>query len=249
MFTIVAFSESQDSAGVLVKVAGVEDAHVRVNGDNIVVPDQLTFLSAILALGEDITQAQMESPSLRRMFLLDLALLAESLLPGDKPQFNDRFDSPLKLDAGEHIRFLASEDDAAAEDETGIVFLSDGPQAPISGDISTVRATATNATGAFVWKNASISFSQTLPAGRYALVGCRAQSTVLIATRFVFVGGTWRPGVIGVNAVGEEELKIFRNGALGVYGEFEHDQPPTIDSIGTALNDTITLHLDLIKVA
>ena len=41
-FSLICYSESQDTSGVLANVAAVTDPHVRVIGDDVVVPDDIS---------------------------------------------------------------------------------------------------------------------------------------------------------------------------------------------------------------
>ncbi len=65
MFTTVAYSESQDSAA-LVNIAALADPHVRVNGDDVLVPRGLNFLLGWYFLGANFVQARIDSPTRRR---------------------------------------------------------------------------------------------------------------------------------------------------------------------------------------
>jgi hypothetical protein len=249
MFTTVAYVKSQDTGGVLTNVAAIADQHVRVSGDDVIVPDDLPFLCGAYAGGTTITGARISSPALRRTLLLDVSPLnvgAEPLSP--TPLFN-AFYSPLPLDADEALNALVAEGATGAEYEEVVVFLGDGAQSPVSGDIYTVRATGSTTLTAYAWSNVPLTFAQTLPAGRYQLVGLRAISAGAIAARCVFVGGTWRPGCIACDAESDLTPDIFRRGALGVWGEFEHNTPPTIDFLSISADTSEVVYLDLIKVA
>ena len=249
MFTMIGYSESQDTGGNLAYVAGLADQHVRVEGDNIVVPDEMPYLCGVLAVGATITQARIESPSLRRTLLLDLPEVNVAAEPVFPCPWSDLFRNPIPLDAFEPLRALVAEGATGAERETVIIWLGDGPQASVGGEIYTVRATSNTTLAQYVWTNGALTFDQTLPAGRYQVVGMRAESTGLIAARLVFVGLPWRPGVIGCDAAGDHIPPLFRRGALGVWGEFAHDQPPTVDFLSVSADTSEEVWLDLIKVA
>ncbi|GAI92334.1 unnamed protein product, partial [marine sediment metagenome] len=92
-------------------------------------------------------------------------------------------------------------------------------------------------------------FAQTLPAGRYAVVGMRAQLQENVASRLVFPDTSPRPGVMGRSRYYELDLPEMRYGGLGNWGEFEHDAPPTIDILATAATELPHyIILDLIQV-
>ena len=247
MFTLIGYNETFTGAATLDPVTPIADAHVRVEGNNIVVPGGLNHLLGVYGLGSVLTGVRIDSPSLRRTLLLDVEPIDTGSEPASYPPLFNMFYAPLPLDEFEPIRFLASVSGAGTA--TGLVWLGDGPQSPVAGDIFTARATAgvTCTTGA--WSNGALTFDQTLPAGRYQVVGMRAYGAGLAAARLVFVGGTWRPGCIGFDGYNDVENDVFRRGKLGVWGEFAHDQPPTVDFLAVASTSSEVVYLDLIKVA
>ena len=249
MFTLVGYTESQDTSGNLTYVAALADQHVRVEADNIVVPAGMANLLGACALGATLSRAQVETPSMRRTLLLDLAGLNIGAEPVFPLAYHQGFYNPIPLDEFEPMRALVAETAEGAEREFVLVWLGDGPQAPVTGDIYTVRATSTQTLVANTWTNGALTLAQTLPSGRYQVVGFHAVSAGLIAARLVFVGGTWRPGVIGADSQADGIPDLFRRGALGVWGEFAHDQPPTVDFLSVSADEAETVHLDLIKVA
>lgn len=249
MFTLLAYSESQDTGGTLSYVAGLADQHVRVEDDNIVVPAGMAYLLGAYALGTSITKAQVESPSLRRTLLLDLPYIDRgSTTPSSPHYLNSFFYNPIPLEEFEILRVLVAEDATGAERETVLVWIGDGAQSTVSGEFYTVEASSSTTLNAYEWTNGALSLSQTLPAGRYQVVGFQARSDGLIAARLVFVGLPWRPGVLGTTAAGQRSHSLFRRGALGIYGEFAHDQPPTVDFLSSTADTSETVWLDLVKV-
>jgi len=247
MFTTIAYSQSQDTGGVLSYVAAVADQHVTVSGNNIVVPPGMNHLLGAFALGATISRARIESPALRRTLLYDVIPINVGAEPSSPTPFRHLFYNPIPLDENEALRALVAETATGAEQETVIVWLGDGAQTPVTGEIYTVLATGAGTLTAYTWTNVSLTLDQTLPAGTYQVVGFRAQSAGLIAARLVFVGGTWRPGCIGYDAASDLEHEVFRRGGLGIWGEFRHDQPPTVDFLSSLADTSQTVWLDLIK--
>jgi len=143
----------------------------------------------------------------------------------------------------------AAEDGAGAQISNALAWLSDGPIAPVTGIMRTVRTTCAITLTAYAWSNGALTFDQTLPAGRYQIVGMRAESTGLIAARLVTPASPWRPGVIGFDAESDVEPDRFRYGRCGVFSEFDHDAPPTVDFLSVSADTAETVHLDLIKIA
>lgn len=246
-FTLVAFLESP-AAATLASINGLADPHVRVEKKNIYIPDALPLLAGYYVLGDGITQARLESPSLRTLANLDVCPYDVGTEPLTSPKMHPLFRSPKALVGSEGLNLKAT----SATDPfrtIGLIWLADAAIAPVTGDIFTVRATATQLLVAETWVNGTISFDQTLPAGRYQVVGMRAKSDGLIAARLVFPGQAWRPGCIGNDDDADIMPAIFRRGALGVWGEFEHDTPPTVDFLSIGTEQAETVWLDLIKIA
>lgn len=249
MFTMVAYSESQDSA-TLANVAALADPHVRVSGDDVVVPQALTYVGGVYGIGVSISRAQLVSPSIRRRYPLEVVPVEIATEPADPVKYLHMFSNPIALDPDESLNFQAAENGSGAQQSTGIVWLCDGATAPITGaEIFTIRATNTTTLTAYTWSNGALTFSDTLPAGEYALVGARGSSAGLIAFRFVFSQYAWRPGAIGMDTVGEVGAPIFRFGALGVWGEFSHNTPPTVDFLSLSADTSQTVDLDLILLS
>lgn len=249
MFTLVGYTESQDSS-TLTNVAALADPHVRVSGDDISVPAGLNYVGGVYAIGGSITRAQLVSPSIRRRYPLEVVPVEVSAEPADPVKYFPLFNNPIQLDPDESLNFQAAENGAGANQSSGFVWLTDGPISPISGaEIFTIRATNTSTLTAYVWTNGALTFNDTLPAGDYALVGARASSAGLIAFRFVFSQYAWRPGAIGMDTVGEVGAPIFRFGALGEWGQFSHNTPPTVDFLSLSADTSQTVDLDLILLS
>lgn len=247
MFTLVAFYECETATRTLDHITGLDDPHVRVSGDDIYVPRDLANLGGCQFIGQYITQAQITSPSLRRLANIDVEPIDTGTEEPAQPKaLYNIFASPRPLEPTEGLR--AKVTTSTAGFPKVLVWFTDGPLAPVTGAIFTVRCTSTTTLAARAWKNVALTFSQTLPTGRYQIVGMRATSTGLIAARLVLTGYSWRPGCVGWDADADVENDVFRSGRLGVWGEFEHDTPPTVDALSVSTDTDLVVHLDLIKV-
>lgn len=247
MFTLVAFSEVQDNAS-LAYITALPDQHVTVDGDDVIVPT-LNKMLGWYAVGPNLTQAQISAPSLRDLILIDVEPLDVASEPSSRPPLHDRFDNPLPLVTNEALNALAAEDGTGATRETMLIWLGDGPVQPISGEIHTLRATGATTLTAGAWTAVPLTLSQQLPAGRYALVGLRAQSAGLIAARAIFPGGIWRPGVIGFDSDADIDPQRFRYGNAGVFGEFQHNTLPQIECLSISADTSQVFHLDIVKIS
>jgi hypothetical protein len=248
-FGTIAWSQSVDTAGVLTPITALADQSVRVSGNDIIVPTGLQNLVAAYGLGVNITRAQLVSPSLRRYLNPEISPVDINTLPTPPIGFMDLTDNPILLDAEEALDANYAENGAGAQRGTIAAWLADGPIEPVSGDIRTVRVTGTTTLVANAWTNAALTFDQSLPAGTYQCVGARFFSTNGQLFRLVFVGGQWRPGGIMMQTAQQDDPDMLRFGRFGVWGEFKHNTPPTVDFLANGADTAETGVLDLIKIA
>ena len=248
MFTTIAWSASVDQVAPAA-IAAVPDPHVRVNVNDIIVPTALNKLVGAYGIGVNLTRAQLVSPSLRRLLNLEVAPFDRLALPVAPFKLHDLRASPIILDGEEALNAFSAEDGSGATRMNMLAWLADDAIVPVGGDIRTVRVTAATTLVAFQWTNGALTFDQSLPAGRYQLVGARFNSAGLLAARCVFPGSPWRPGVVGVALDSNPEGEIYRRGNFGVWGEFMHNTPPTIDFLSASADSAETGELDLIKIA
>lgn len=249
MFHLSAFYQSVDPALALIAINAVREEMLFTNGVDLRVPTQLPNIIGAIGMANDasFTRAQVQSPSLRVLANLDVEPIVAALVLGSPPEQSFWPATPVELTPDEAVNFAVASDPAAAVVHQGLIFLADGPQVPVEGRIFTVRATAAITLAAGLWVNGNLTFSQTLPAGRYQVVGMRARGTNLVAARLVFPEQVARPGVLAVNAVGDLDPYWTRFGRMGVFGEFPHTNPPTLDAFGVTDAAQIVM-LDLLRV-
>jgi len=242
-FTTVAFHKAAASA-TLLPLQPIADQHVTARDNDLTVPE-LNALVAALVFGVAPTQAQIRSPSLRAMILEDIGkTIVTEVCAGAVDALVDRREDPLICEIAEKLNVYTIH----TTDGWALLWLADGPVAPVHGDIRTLRATTGHTTVQDVWTNVALTFDQTLPAGRYQVVGMRAHGTALLAARLVFIGYGWRPGVPAGADINAVEVPQFRKGRFGAFGEFEFDAPPTVDLLGTGVTSVEEIYLDLIQV-
>lgn len=249
MFTLVGYSESQDTAGALTPVAALADTHITRSGDDIIIPE-LNKIVLIKALGATISRARLVSPSLRRVANFEVSPVDIAAEPtSGEYAICDLRNTPIQLMTDEALNAEVVEGAVGAEQETVLVWLADGSPVPVAGEIFTVRATASQTLTAFAWTNGVLTFTEDLPVGNYQVVGMRAEAAGLIAARLNFVGGIWRPGCLGCDDASDIQDYMFRYGRFGVWGEFSHNRPPTVDFLSVSADTTETVWFDLIKTA
>ena len=253
MFTLRAYSEivPTDEAGYSA-VAAVADQQAKIEDDIIYIGDLNQIIGYAVASGEIISAAFLSSPSLRRLALLDILPIRQSddfAIPG---AVNWKLDTPTPLEPNEGLElYIYTNVAVPAKNSIGGVWLADGPITPVTGEIFHVNASATITQLDSEWVNTEIDFRQTLPVGRYQVVGAYAWMTDGMLFRFVPIGESIRPGGVMGIALGSELPSVQREGGLGVWFEFDQITPPSVDvlsNIGAAGTD-LQMILDLIKVA
>lgn len=250
MFHLAGWTQSVDTAGVLTAHSAIADPVLTISGNDVRIPEDLNNLIGAYAGGSaNLTRAQLQSPSLRRVLNFEVEPLDASANPTSPPVIDWFPDSPQPLDKLEALDFFAAENAAGAARQTGFAWLADGALKADDRPYFSVRVTAAVTLVAFGWTNAALTFDQTLPAGTYDIVGARFRSATGVAFRFVFVGGGYRPGFLMFPTAGGYDLPYFRAGNAGVIGTFKHTTPPTVDFFATAGDTSETGELDLVKVA
>ena len=248
--TVVAFGESQDEAGVVTGVAGIVDQVVQVIGDVITVGElnNLIGVYTFMGAGAGLQGAPfLDAPSLRSTALLDLSTIEPAVIGGAPPIFTPRFENPIKLVTGEGIRLWSTANPAAAEQHGAVLFLSDGALQPVTGQIFTVRGTATITGVVGSWASGEFTLSQSLPVGNYSIVGARVIAANGVAFRFIPKGSGHRPGgIITQNNVTDDVL-VQRLGKMGVWMDFHSQSQPALEVYVTAANAAQTIYLDLIR--
>lgn len=250
MLHLAGYYQSIDPGGVLTPITAVQDPVLTTQGNDVRIPSAVPYLVGALALLNDASAAaaQLQSPSLRAEYNLDIEPVIASNKVGNYTERCMWPDDPIQLDVNESLNFAVKSDPAAAADHYGLVWLSDGKLQPVAGEIISIAGTGAAALAAGKWVNTNITFGQVLPAGKYAAVGLRARGTNLVAARLVFPGGTMRPGVAAQNTVAQFDIPGFRRGEYGVWGQFDNTTPPTIDCLGVT-DVAQNFVLDLIKVS
>jgi hypothetical protein len=250
MFHLSAFRQNVDLAAGFSAINAVREEQLFTNGPDLRIPTALPGLLGEAALIGNITplRAQLQSPSLRVRANLDIEPIVGALVFGSPPENLLHPDTFIPLVPDEALNLFLQATGGGATENAGLVFLGDGPLQPVTGEMFSIRATATVQQVVTGWVNGNLTLSQVLPAGRFQVVGLRARSADAIAARLVFSEQVARPGVPAVNALADLDPWAFRFGRIGVWGEFSNTLPPTVDVFG-GVAAVQTFILDLLRVA
>lgn len=251
-YHVAAFSEDFAASGTLQAVAAVADAQIFVSGDDIRVPTGLPNLLAAFALGPGASRARIVAPSLRAFANLEIApkVIGQSVTIDDPGNLVTFVRDPLPLAVGESVNFESDAGaGAGAGQTTGLILLGDGPVQPVTGMMRTIRTTASILGTENEWASGPIVFSEDLPTGVYQVVGARCEADNPGAFRLIFVVGGPRPGSLA--ALGDEGAEVpgVRLGGWGVWGQFDTNQPPSLEILSLAgAGSAQVLYLDILRV-
>lgn len=254
MFTTVAFQQSIDPGNVYTAInVALADASIKGTTTQIFVPELTSVVGVAAQLENTVApRARLVTPTLRvrSRFEIEPANVgaAAAVKPTSPHAFIDLRDTPLQLVKDEVLTAEIKTDPAAAQLQSVVVWLADGPIAPVAGPIFSVRFTGATALVISQWTLVPITLLEDLPRGRYQLVGLRASSAGCVAARCVGVGWRWRPGVLGVQAESHIQAPQFRYGDFGIFGEFEDTDLPQLEFLSVTADATENGIIDLIQL-
>lgn len=240
--------ETSGSEAALTAITPIPDGVVQIQTNDILVPNgvnNICWAAAMINSAAATLRVQITSPSLKALFPVDVSPIANGLVWGSIPRGLRLGMGPLPLVVAEPLDVLVQ--NGAAVMNRAFIHFCDGPVKPVGGKILPIRFTAAASTSTATWVNSAITFSTSLPAGNYQVVGMRMWSANGVYARLFFKGSFFRPGCPMVNSEDNNEWPDFRFGNYGVWDQFNNITPPSVDVMG--ITDTAQVgFLDLVKV-
>lgn len=240
--------ELSGSEAALTAITPIPDGTIQIQTNDILVPagmNNVCWAAAMINSAAATLRAQLTSPGLKALFPIDISPIVNGLVFGSIPRGLRLGSGPLALVPAEPLDVLVQ--NGAAVMNRAFLNFCDGPVKPVGGKIYTIRATAAASLVTASWVNGALTFSTSLPAGNYQVVGMRAWSANGVWARLFFKGSTWRPGCPMLNAEDNNEWPDFRFGNYGVWDQFNNVTPPSVDFMGIT-DSAEVVYLDLIKV-
>lgn len=250
MYTTVAFSAAPGITAVFLPVAPAPgEDHVTAVAPFIFVPAFAPKLLGAYVGGVGVLRAQLQSPTLRRLFMAELSPLSVLQEPGIVQELIDLFEKPYDLKVGEPLEAMITTGGAGIH--TIVVFLGDGPVTKDNRPHLTIMAAGGAAAVANTWTVSPLAFLDVLPAGEFDIIGMRFESTTCVAARLIIPGAAHRPGVLGCDVPTDQQAARFRHGEAGVLGHFVSATPPLAQILCTAADAAVVqfAQLDLVQTA
>lgn len=226
----------------------VADQAINVIDQRYQFPQTREILRAFAAV-PDGTAVRLSSPSYNRGLqpVID-PIDADATPGGDLPAVVDYVRRGPDIPRLENFGPLVTRGGAGAADCFLALWHTAAFQPAPPGKVITVRGTA-NCTGASLgWRLGSWTPDQSLPNGRYTVVGMRITGANCLLGRLVFTGQSDRPGVICNVSPSAWVFPAFRYGFGGLFGTFVNTTLPQLEIMGTGAVAAQVVSLDLIPV-
>lgn len=252
MLHLAAFYASLLQNASYQQLLAVADGGLTRNSANqYIMPSNMQLLGAHVQ-GVTTSQAQIQAPSLRNIAYPEISPLVQAAIasPPTLPAWVGYGPYGPRFLMNEAVGVYATENNTGASPTVAGLWITDTQQAAPPGQQITLVATATVTDVAQAWTLSTLSFITNLAAGQYMVTGMGVIGAGANYARLLFPGATnFRPGVLVDAAVGNKQWRDqFRFGRFGVFGSFQFNSPPQLETFGNAAGShTYTVLLDVIK--
>jgi hypothetical protein len=250
MFHLAVFSASIASSAANQQVAAVADSVIAPAASGFLVPAVINKLARVAAVGNLLVRAQLSSASIRQYTPIDIEPVNVGTAIQSPAAMLDWMDNPLPLDVDEELDAFVTNSAATATQTTLAAWFCDMAIRPVLGRVFSVQWTASQTLVANAWTACTITLSNGIPSGTFAIVGSRQTSAGALFHRFVPRGGSpYRPGGFSVQANGQFPMASERYGKFGEWMRFTNTTPPQIEVFSGSADTSEQGVLDLVQVA
>lgn len=247
-FHTLAYTSDQAFGVQNTDTPGVFDGYASLQNNHYLLPEDAR-LGAAWAGGANISAARLNCPSVRVISLPNFSPLNVGAAVVTTTPLVNYMPYGLRLPAVDEIAVETSNTAGAGTTRQNVaLWAHDGNMNVPQGEIITVRATAAVTGTAFVWNPGVFTLVQTLPRGRYSVVGFDVVGANALLARLVFPMGGRKPGVVARATHGIVPNNLFRGGNFGEFGQFEQTALPSFELFPSAAGTTQELFLDLVKI-
>lgn len=198
--------------------------------------------------GVNVTEARINAPNLRAVGPPMLWPFDTAVNPPNLPPLIRFRECGPVVPAFDPFNVEVSTAVAVAADAQALILFGDGPPPIDRRSSRTIKLTAAVNCTVNQWTVGDFILPQTLPAGRYAVVGFAAFGTGLLGARLVFPDQNERPGVLAQQAFAEYDDSDYRYGQFGEWGTFSNIQLPAVECLAYAASSAQTFYLDIVPL-
>lgn len=225
----------------------VPDTWVPIQNGHYLPPVSLKLFGGWLG-GVNLTGVTLVTPKTRAVVPPRLLPLQNTLLPPDRPHVFDRRHNPFVLNAYEEVSVQMNVGGAANAVNTALFFVGDSLDNVPAGDVYTLHGVSTTPAVALNWTQLAVTWDQTIPAGRYMIIGSQVQSTNAIAHRWYFRYSNMKPGFLSVQAVTNITDPTYYQGGWGALGYFDAPVFPFLEVLCTAADASHDVTMNMVKI-
>lgn len=251
MFNLVALFANVAQNAALTNLTPVTDPLVTVQNSRFIFPTTVE-IGCILCNVPDGSRARINTPQFRSIALPEIYPIKITAENGTNPPVQGPMWGTLRVPQNDEFGIDVSRAGAGAADCFAGLWYAPGKTPAPGGPVITMRATSTIVLTVGTWVAGNLTFDQSLPYGRYAVVGMQAIGGDAMFARLAFPGQTqYRPGVANCEAYGDyPNPQLWRMGNFGLFGVFDSTAQPLIEVMGhTAGSESGVYLLDLIKLS
>lgn len=248
-FHLLAFTGNNAASQTNLDTPGVYDGFAPLQNNHYIYPENARIAFGY-GQGTNLARARVNTPFLRQVSLPYLTPIEVAAAVADDPavvRFGQFGPYIPRLD---EIGIDATTDASGTARDTVGLWLHDGnytiPQG-ING--TTLRGTAAIVSTTLVWGGGVITFDQTLPFGRYSVIGMDVVGANCIFGRLIPAQAGKRPGVLARSALTINPPWDFRRGLMGEFCQFESTSPPSLEIFTIGAGSTQEVYLDVVKIS
>lgn len=247
-FHLLAYYTNDLASGASnVSLGTVTDQAWTFSSTGYFMPDNLK-LWMMYAGNDAFTAVRVNQPSLRDPFLPYINPFSLTVLPANTPPLYKAYEMGVQLSVNEYMQVQGSRGVVAASDAYALAWIGKQRRPIPSGPRRTIQFTSSITIAEGTWSLGAMTFSDTLPDGRYAIVGMDVYGTNALAARLAFTGGGWRPGIICQGAQGEWTAPAIARDELGMFGSFLNTIQPNLEVFGVGAGTSQIGYLDLVQI-
>jgi hypothetical protein len=229
MWHLAAFTKTSVGNIVDEDIPAVNDTVITISNNHFIPPVPMRIL-AVAATAVNFGRVKISTPKLRATAQIQFPRGTTAAGAFTFSQVNLLTDMPISINAIDELSCLITTTAVAATQPTCGIWLDDGHTMSPRGEPYWIHGTSTPTGIANGWSNAAITLDQTLPAGRYSVIGMRVTGVpAVVMARLIFPTQIFRPGVPGCTANTANEGYFWENGHFGEYGQFASVAQPLLE--------------------